>query len=127
MSSPARPAVVRFYVDADVLGLAKVLTQVRNDVTYPADPGSVLHRRQRSPCPIRSPGRQGPDLDTRGHTTWLVDHHPGPSTGPMKPDRSSTQPLALGYGGSDSTKDSGSPAGLEGVLLLAEDAVELAA
>lgn len=28
-------ADIRFYVDADVLGLAKLLVQVRNDVTYP--------------------------------------------------------------------------------------------
>ena len=31
-----RPATVRFYVDADVLGLAKILVQIRADVTYPA-------------------------------------------------------------------------------------------
>jgi hypothetical protein len=28
---PGKPAVVRFYLDADVLGLAKVLVQVRAD------------------------------------------------------------------------------------------------
>jgi hypothetical protein len=49
------PATVRFYVDADVLGLAKVLVQLRNDVTYPGDPGGVLHKRQRAACPIASP------------------------------------------------------------------------
>lgn len=27
-------AAVRYYMDADVLGLAKLLVQVRNDVTY---------------------------------------------------------------------------------------------
>ncbi len=55
MSRPAKPATVRFYVDADVLGLAKVLVQVRPDVTYPGDPGGVVHGRQRPPCPISSP------------------------------------------------------------------------
>lgn len=30
-----RPAEVRFYVDQDLLGLAKLLVQVRTDVTYP--------------------------------------------------------------------------------------------
>lgn len=33
-----RPADVRFYVDADVLGLAKLLVRLRSDVTYPGDP-----------------------------------------------------------------------------------------
>ncbi len=44
MTQSAKPAVVRFYVDADVLGLAKILVQVRSDVTYPGDPGGVLHQ-----------------------------------------------------------------------------------
>lgn len=54
MTGP-RLAVVRFYVDADVLGLAKILVQVRADVTYPGDPGAVLHKRVRPPCPVTSP------------------------------------------------------------------------
>jgi hypothetical protein len=52
---PYRPVDVRFYVDADILGLAKLLVQVRNDVTYPGDPGGVMHRRQRPACKITSP------------------------------------------------------------------------
>ena len=54
MTRPGKPAVVRYYFDADVLGLAKVLVQVRPDVTYPGDPGGTLHRRTRPPCPITS-------------------------------------------------------------------------
>jgi hypothetical protein len=50
-----RPAEVRFYLDADLLGLAKVLARLRPDVTYPGDPGAVVHKRQRSPCPVCSP------------------------------------------------------------------------
>ena len=49
----AKPADVRFYIDADVPGLAKMLVQVRPDVTYPGDPGGVLHKRYR-PCPVQS-------------------------------------------------------------------------
>jgi hypothetical protein len=30
-----REAVVRFCIDADILGLAKVLADLRNDITYP--------------------------------------------------------------------------------------------
>jgi hypothetical protein len=32
-----RPAQVRFYVDADLLGLAKILCAIRSDFTYPGD------------------------------------------------------------------------------------------
>jgi hypothetical protein len=35
MSQPVKPAPVQFYIDADVLGLAKILAQIRGDVTYP--------------------------------------------------------------------------------------------
>jgi uncharacterized protein with PIN domain len=47
-----KPAVVRFYIDADVLGLAKVLARLRSDVTYPGDAGAEIHKRQRPACPI---------------------------------------------------------------------------
>ena len=51
MSKPTRLAVVRFYVDADVLGLA--LARIRGEVTYPGDPGGpVKGGRHRPPCPI---------------------------------------------------------------------------
>ena len=50
-----RAAQVRIYVDADILGLGKILGSLRNDVTYPGDPGAVIHKRHREPCPIASP------------------------------------------------------------------------
>ncbi len=53
MSRPAKPAPVQFYIDADVLGLAKVLVQIRGDVTYPGDPGGAAKGgRIRAPCTI---------------------------------------------------------------------------
>lgn len=55
MIRPARPAKVRFYVDADLLGLAKVLAPLRSDVTYPGDPGATVKRLVRPACPITSP------------------------------------------------------------------------
>lgn len=68
-----RPATVRFYIDADVLGLAKLLVQVRNDVTYPGDPGGTLHKRERPPCPIASSKTLDtewiPEVAARG---WLI-------------------------------------------------------
>jgi PIN like domain len=39
----------------DLLGLAKILARLRPDITYPGDPGAVVHKRQRSPCPVCSP------------------------------------------------------------------------
>lgn len=52
MNPAARPATVRFYFDADVLGLAKVLVALRPDVTFPGDSGGVVHKRERPPCVI---------------------------------------------------------------------------
>jgi hypothetical protein len=59
MSKPAKSAIVRYYVDADVLGLAKILVQIRSDVTYPADPGGpVKGGRVRAPCTINDTGTE---------------------------------------------------------------------
>jgi hypothetical protein len=71
------PAHVRFYIDADVLGLAKLLVQVRNDVTYPGDPGGVLHKRERPPCPITSPGVLDPVwiLEVTSRSWLIVTRH----------------------------------------------------
>lgn len=55
MTALGRPAQVRFYLDADVLGLAKALAPLRSDLTYPGDPGATVKRRVRSACPITSP------------------------------------------------------------------------
>jgi hypothetical protein len=51
----AKPAVVRYYVDADVLGLGKLLAGLRSDVTFPGDPGAEIKKRQPAVCPISSP------------------------------------------------------------------------
>lgn len=68
-----RAAQVRFYVDADILGLGKILGSLRNDVTYPGDPGAVLHKRHRPPCPIARPDVLDtdwiPDVAARG---WMI-------------------------------------------------------
>jgi PIN like domain len=68
-----RAAQVRFYVDADIPGPGKILGSLRNDVTYPGDPGAVLHKRHRAPCPIGSPDVLDtdwiPDVAARG---WLI-------------------------------------------------------
>lgn len=48
-----RAAQVRIYADADVLGLGKILAGLRNDVTYPGDPGAVIHKRSGRRAPSR--------------------------------------------------------------------------
>lgn len=49
-----KAADVRFYVDADILGLAKVLCMMRPDVTYPTFQGGKMFGRMRPPCPVTS-------------------------------------------------------------------------
>ncbi|NHN56393.1 hypothetical protein G9U51_11455 [Calidifontibacter sp. DB0510] len=67
-----RPAEVRFYVDQDLLGLAKILVQVRSDVTYPGDPGGVLHRQRRPASPIRAGARDVDWIPVVAERGWLV-------------------------------------------------------
>jgi hypothetical protein len=54
----ARPAQVRYYFDANVLGLAKVVSTLRPDVTYPGDPGGEVRKRLRPPCPVEDPATE---------------------------------------------------------------------
>lgn len=69
----ARPADVRFYVDADLLGLGKLLGTLRNDVTYPGDLGAEIHKRQRPPCPVSSPGVLDADwIPVVAERGWLI-------------------------------------------------------
>ncbi len=68
MASP-----VRFYLDADTLGLAHVLVTIRGDVTYPGDPGGKYKRLVRPACPITRP--KTPDsewLPVVAQHGWLV-------------------------------------------------------
>lgn len=68
-----RAATVRFYVDADMLGLRKLLAGLRNDVTYPGDPGAVIHKHARPPCPITSPAVLDPDwIPEVAQRGWLI-------------------------------------------------------
>lgn len=71
--SAVRQADVRFYLDADILGLAKILARLRPDITYPGDPGAIVHKRKRPPCVIASPASKDPqwipEVTRRG---WLI-------------------------------------------------------
>jgi len=74
-AQPDEPACgsSRIYVDADILGLGKILASLRSDVTYPGDPGVAIHKRQRAACPITSPDVLDtewiPQVAARG---WLI-------------------------------------------------------
>jgi PIN like domain len=68
-----KSAEVRYYVDADLLGLAKILAGLRCDVTYPGDPGGTVHRRTRPPCPIASPATLDREwLPMVAAENWLI-------------------------------------------------------
>lgn len=41
-----KPAGVRFYFDADILGLGRLVAGLRADATYPGDPGTTIHKRR---------------------------------------------------------------------------------
>jgi hypothetical protein len=68
-----RQATVRFYLDADVLGLAKLLAKLRPDMTYPSDPGGIVHKQIRPPCPITNVATKDqvwiPECSRQG---WLI-------------------------------------------------------
>jgi len=71
--SRVKPAEVRFYLDANVLGLAHVLAALREDVTYPGDPGVVIHKQERPACPVKSPQVLDPDwIPIVAQHRWLI-------------------------------------------------------
>lgn len=47
-------AVVRYYFDADILGLGRIVARLRPDATFPGDPGAVINKRSRPACVIQS-------------------------------------------------------------------------
>lgn len=64
---------VRFYVDANLLGLAHILADLRSDLTYPGDPGGTVKRRERAACPVESPHLPDHEwLPVVGEQGWVV-------------------------------------------------------
>jgi len=63
----------RFYVDADLLGLAKILVLVRADVTYPGDPGGLGPAGlPRLPCPIKPGEKDHVWIPLAASEGWIV-------------------------------------------------------
>lgn len=67
-----KPAEVRFYFDADVLGLAKVVASLRSDATFPGDEGAMVHKRQRPACPIANPTTDEVWIPEVAELGWLI-------------------------------------------------------
>lgn len=68
-----RPAQVRYYFDADILGVGKLIAGLRPDCTYPGDTGATPHKRERPACIISSPAT--PDAEWLGPVSqqgWLI-------------------------------------------------------
>lgn len=64
---------IRFYVDADLLGLAKLLVAVRPDVTYPGDPGGTgPDGLSRPPCPVPPPETDSMWIPTVASQGWIA-------------------------------------------------------
>jgi PIN like domain len=64
---------IRYDIDADLLGLARLLVSVRADLTYPGDTGGKgIDGRTRGPCPISTDSKDAdwiPEVARRG---WIV-------------------------------------------------------
>lgn len=71
--SQRRPVAHRFYLDADVLGLAKLVAQERADCAYPGEPGGRIKKWLRPPCIITSPATKDPVwIPAVAAQDWLV-------------------------------------------------------
>lgn len=67
-----KPAEIRFYFDEDVLGLARVIAQLRPDCTFPGDPGAEIFKRRRDACPIDRGTKDTAWLPKVTEFGWLV-------------------------------------------------------
>ncbi len=64
---------IRFYVDADLIGLGKLLVQVRTDVTYAGDPGGLgIDKRPRPPSPVQPGDRDVDWIPIVAANGWIV-------------------------------------------------------
>lgn len=64
---------IRFYIDADLIGMAKLLVAVRADITYPGDPGGTgVDGRPRPPCPIEPQTQDSQWIPEIASKSWVV-------------------------------------------------------
>jgi hypothetical protein len=67
-----KPADVRFYIDADVLGLGKILANLRPDVTYPGAPEKRIKRRLRAACDLPVDAKDEVWIPRTATEGWVV-------------------------------------------------------
>lgn len=64
---------IRFYLDADLIGVAKLLVQVRSDVTYAGDPGGIgPDKRLRPASPISPETKDQVWIPRAADSGWVV-------------------------------------------------------
>ena len=64
---------IRFYIDADLLGVAKILAGVRSDVTYPGDPGGRgPDGFERPPCPVQAGDKDVDWIPQVAQAGWII-------------------------------------------------------
>jgi hypothetical protein len=68
-----KDADVRFYFDADILGLAHIVCALRPECTYPGDPGVKIKRQIRSPCIVENPRAKDREwIPVVGGQNWVA-------------------------------------------------------
>lgn len=65
-------ASVRFYFDADILGLAHIVCSLRPDCTFPGDPGRTIKRQARPPCEIAQGAKDSDWIPAVAERGWLA-------------------------------------------------------
>ena len=64
---------IGYYIDADLLGLAKLLVAVRTDVTYAGDPGGIgIDGKARSACAILPSAKDVEWIPVVASAEWIV-------------------------------------------------------
>jgi hypothetical protein len=67
-----KDADVRFFFDADILGLAHVVCGLRPDCTYPGDPGATIQRQVRPPCAVDRHAKDREWIPVAGRVGWVA-------------------------------------------------------
>ncbi|MFD2419366.1 PIN-like domain-containing protein [Amycolatopsis pigmentata] len=72
MTPHAKSATIRFSIDADLLGLARILAELRSDVTFPGDRGGIVFKKCRPPYPIQRGALDVEWLPEAARRQWLI-------------------------------------------------------
>lgn len=71
--SADKEADVKFYFDADILGLAHIVCALKPECTYPGDPGARIKRQVRGPCIVENPRAKDREwIPVAGAQGWVA-------------------------------------------------------